>query len=186
MTITPSGWAAATAIVEIQAGPRVEQNAAREGRLASGPAGPYRARWIWCGPEQTLRNKAARPEWADDLTGRDGYSYPLPAVVPMTFAEGMQPVHAGGVVYALDQEGKAYAIDLKDGTTRWVGENPGGSVASPVVVGRLLGSGWRVHCPDTSGDPGPRCPMPDPTPGTPDPAEGTGTFALPPPTGVSA
>jgi hypothetical protein len=118
--------------------PQFQQNAAREGRLAVGPAGPYRARWIWCGPEKTLRNKAARSEWPDDLAGRDGYSYPLPDSVPMTFAEGMQPVHAGGVVYVLDQEGKAYAIDLKDGATRWVGENPGGSVASPVVFDKLL------------------------------------------------
>jgi hypothetical protein len=56
----------------------------------------------------------------------------------MTFAEGMQPVHAAGVLYALDQEGCAYAINTSDGTTRWVAQNPGGSVNSPAIVGDRL------------------------------------------------
>jgi hypothetical protein len=85
-----------------------------------------------------LRNKAARSEWNDDLTGRDGYSLPLPKRVPMTFAEGMQPVHAAGVLYALDEEGAAYAIKTTDGSTLWIGKNPGGSVNSPVQVDNKL------------------------------------------------
>ena len=118
--------------------PQFQQCAERHGRLAAGPAGPYRARWIWCGPKTVLRNKDCEPGWQGDLTGRDGYSYPLPESVSMTFAEGMQPVHAGGVLYALDQEGLAYAIDTSDGLTRWTGKNPGGSVNSPLVAGDFL------------------------------------------------
>jgi hypothetical protein len=118
--------------------PQFQQNAQRHGRAPIGPAGPYRARWIWCGPQAVLRNHASRAEWGDDLIGRDGYSYPLPKSVPMTFAEGMQPVHADGVLCALDQEGQAYAIDIADGSTRWVGLNPGGSVNSPLIAGSLL------------------------------------------------
>jgi hypothetical protein len=118
--------------------PQFQQNAQRHGRASAGPAGPYRARWIWCGPQTVLRNHASRADWADDLTGRDGYSYPLPKSVPKNFAERMQPVHAGGVLYALDQEGLAYAIDIADGSTRWVGRDPGGSVDSPVIAGQYL------------------------------------------------
>lgn len=134
LTLSLFGSAAASA----QDWPQFQQNAQRHGRLATGPAGPYRARWIWCGPDLVLRNKAVNSQWKDDLSGRDGYSYPMPAEVPMTFAEGMQPVHAAGILYALDQEGSAYAINTSDGTTRWVGRNPGGSVNSPAIVGDRL------------------------------------------------
>ena len=116
--------------------PQFQQNAQRQGRLTEGPGGPYRARWIWSGPDSVLRNKESKAGWKDDITGRNGYSYPMPKSVPMTFAEGMQPVHAGGVLYALDQEGKAYAISMDDGSTKWVGNNPGGSITSPAVAGQ--------------------------------------------------
>lgn len=118
--------------------PQFQQNAQRHGRIEKGPSGPYRARWIWLGPQTQLRNKESRADWKDDLTGREDYSYPMPAEVPMTFAEGMQPMHAGGVLYALDEEGRAYAIGMADGSTKWVGENPGGSINSPVIVGAVL------------------------------------------------
>jgi outer membrane protein assembly factor BamB len=132
-------WAAlAQAQTQAQDWPQFQQNAQRHGRLSDGPAGPYRARWIWLGPQHQLRNKESRAGWTDDLTGRDGYSYPMPKEVPMTFADGMQPVRAGGVLYALDEEGRAYAIDAADGSTKWVGQNPGGSVNSPVIAGSLL------------------------------------------------
>src|SRR5258706_8024077 len=108
--------------------PQFQQNGQRHGRLQSGPVGPYRARWIWSGPDAVLRNKDCKAEWKDDLTGRDGYSYPMLKSVPMTFAEGMQPVHSGGTIYALDIEGQAYAIGMDDGATKWAGRNPGGSV----------------------------------------------------------
>src|SRR5882724_8395878 len=82
--------------------PQFQQNSQRNGRLETGPKGPYRARWIWCGPETVLRNKECKPDWKDDLTGRNEYSYPLPKTVPMTLAEGMQPIHTNGVLYVLD------------------------------------------------------------------------------------
>jgi len=118
--------------------PQFQQNAQRHGRLEAGPQGPYRARWIWCGPQTVLRNREANPNWTDDLTGRAGHNYAMPDSVPMTFADGMQPVHANGVLYALDQEGLAYAISMHDGSTIWIGKNPGGSTVSPAVVGNLL------------------------------------------------
>lgn len=118
--------------------PQFQQNSQRQGRAETGPKGPYRARWIWLGPDFTLRNKAANPQWKDDLTGRDGYSYPMPKAVPMTLAEGMQPIHKDGVVYVLDQEGPAYAIAMHDGTTKWIGKNPGGSTNTAVIAGKLL------------------------------------------------
>jgi len=118
--------------------PQFQQNAMRHGRVSKSPTPPYRARWIWFGPDYILRNKDSKPGWKDDLQGRDGHSLKLPKSVPMTFAAGMQPVHAGGLLYALDQEGKAYAIDMDDGTTKWIGANPGGSIGSPAVVGKVL------------------------------------------------
>lgn len=118
--------------------PQFQQNSQRQGRVETGPKGPYRARWIWLGPDTTLRNKAANPQWKDDLTGRDGYSYPMPKTVPMTIAEGMQPIHKEGVLYILDQEGQAYAIAMEDGSTKWIGKNPGGSTNTAVIAGKFL------------------------------------------------
>jgi outer membrane protein assembly factor BamB len=134
-----------TSGAEAQDWPQFQHDAQRQGRLTVGPTGPYRARWIWCGPQTVLRNNESHVGWQDDLKGRDGYSYPLPGSVPMTFAEGMQPVHAAGVLYALDQEGLAYAINSEDGSTRWIGNNPGGSVNSPVVADNVL------VCPSVAG-----------------------------------
>ena len=64
--------------------PQFQQNAERHGRIANGPAAPFRARWVWFGPEHILRNKESNPQWTDDLRGRDGFSINLPASVPMT------------------------------------------------------------------------------------------------------
>ena len=49
--------------------PQFQQNGQRHGRLAAGPVGPYRARWIWLGPNNVLRNRDSQPGWSDDLTG---------------------------------------------------------------------------------------------------------------------
>src|SRR5262249_13051668 len=61
---------------------------------AEGVAPPYRARWIWCGPDRILRNKASNPAWPDDLSlgDRPGVNYPMPARVPLTFAGRAQSV----------------------------------------------------------------------------------------------
>ena len=118
--------------------PQFQQNAQRHGRSVDGPDGPFRPRWIWFGPDNVQRNKNSNASWKDDLDGRDGHSLDLPKTTTMTFSEGMQPVHADGVLYALDQEGQAYAINMDDGATKWVGKNPGGSLGSPAVVGKVL------------------------------------------------
>lgn len=115
--------------------PQFQQNAQRHGRLEAAPEAPYRARWIWCGPKTTLRNRNSNPNWQENL---DPPSVPLPQSVPMTFADGMQPVHRDGVIYALDQEGQAYAIAMADGSTKWVGQNPGGSMNSPAIAQDVL------------------------------------------------
>jgi len=47
--------------------PQLAREAGRTAHALNGVPPPYRARWIWCGPERTLRNKAANPAWPDDL-----------------------------------------------------------------------------------------------------------------------
>jgi putative pyrroloquinoline-quinone binding quinoprotein len=111
------------------------------GRTACSPLGvapPYRARWIWCGPELTLRNKAANPAWPDDLGigTRAGTNYPLPAKVAFTFAGRAQPVTADGNVFIGDMEGKVYGLSLDNGQTLWTGANPGGTCAALAVAGK--------------------------------------------------
>jgi outer membrane protein assembly factor BamB len=119
------------------------QLAREPGRMAHAPRGvppPYRARWIWCGPEKTLRNKAANAAWPDDLAlgTKAGVDYPMPERVPFTLAGRAQPVVAGGKVYIGDLDGKVYGLSLDDGQTLWVGENPGGTCAALAVVGELV------------------------------------------------
>lgn len=112
-------------------------------RTASAPAGvppPYRARWIWCGPDKTLRNKAAQSGWPDDLAaGADpGVNYPLPDRVSFTFSGRTQPVTAAGKVFIGDMDGHVYAMALDDGRTIWVGANPGGTCAALALVGQVV------------------------------------------------
>jgi hypothetical protein len=131
---------ALAAAVGAQDWPQLGGNAARTGFVAKGVAPPYRARWIWAGPQTTLRNKASNPAWADDLhlgNGK-GADYPLPAVVPFTFAGRVQPVVAGDRLFVGDMDGKVYAIALDDGRTLWVGNNPGGTCGSAAVVGDVV------------------------------------------------
>ncbi|MGO9202939.1 MAG: PQQ-binding-like beta-propeller repeat protein [Limisphaerales bacterium] len=101
-----------------------------------GVAPPYRARWIWCGPDKTLRNRAADPAWPDDLAvgTQPGVNYPMPERVPFTFAGRAQPVAAGGRVFIGDMDGTIYAIALQDGRTLWANPNPGGTCAALAVV----------------------------------------------------
>jgi hypothetical protein len=81
--------------------PQFQQNGQRNGRLAAGPVGPFRARWMWLGPNDVRRNKDSQPGWSDDLTGRDGSSCPLPRSVPMKTRLGGPAV--GGI--AADETG---------------------------------------------------------------------------------
>jgi putative pyrroloquinoline-quinone binding quinoprotein len=117
------------------------------GRTACSPVGvapPYRARWIWCGPGKTLRNRASDPAWPDDLADgtHPGVNYPMPARAPFTFAGRVQPVVAGNRVFIGDMDGRAYAIDRDDGRTVWTGANPGGTCGTAaVVVGTVVVTG---------------------------------------------
>jgi hypothetical protein len=120
-------------------------NAARTNYVPQAVSPPYRARWIWCGPGQTLRNKAAHPQWPDDLRlghGK-GADYPLPAAVPFTFAGRMQPVTSGTRAFVADMDGKVYALARADGKTLRVGDNPGGTWCRPWSLAFSL-TGCRV------------------------------------------
>ncbi|PYJ02769.1 MAG: hypothetical protein DME25_15265, partial [Verrucomicrobia bacterium] len=119
------------------------QLARESGRAAYAPHGvspPYQARWIWCGPERTLRNKAANAAWPDDLPvgTKGGVDYPMPDKVSFTLAGRAQPVVAGGKVFIGDLDGKVYGLSLDDGGTLWIGENPGGTCAALAVVGEVV------------------------------------------------
>lgn len=131
------GWQGATASnVRAADWLQLGANAARTHYVADAVLPPYRARWIWCGAGQTLRNRAANPLWPDDLRlghGK-GADYPLPATVPFTFAGRMQPIVAGDRAFVADMDGKVYAIALADGKTLWVADNPGGTCGTAAVV----------------------------------------------------
>src|SRR5262245_40582482 len=72
--------------------PQLQGNAERTGHTPDAVAPPYRARWIWCGPSLTLRNKESQSGWPDDLRAREGYSCPLPRTVEFTIANSVQPI----------------------------------------------------------------------------------------------
>jgi hypothetical protein len=117
--------------------PQLAREPGRTAHASQGVPPPYRARWIWCGPERTLRNKAANAAWLDDLAlgTKGGVDYPMPEKVPFTLAGRAQPVVAGGKVFIGDMDGRVYALSLDDGRTLWVRENPGGTCAALAVAG---------------------------------------------------
>lgn len=115
--------------------PQLQRDAARTGRTMDEVAPPFRARWIWLGPAQTLRNNQSAAGWPDDLTSRSGYSYPVPAAVPFTISGSAQPVVSGGRVFIGTMEGGVYAIDANDGTTLWSAVLPGGTMGAGAVDG---------------------------------------------------
>ncbi|HXT40491.1 MAG TPA: PQQ-binding-like beta-propeller repeat protein [Candidatus Angelobacter sp.] len=118
--------------------PQLQRDAMRTGRTSDSVAPPYRARWIWCGPSLTLRNRDSQSGWTHDLRAREGYSYPLPATVDFTLANSVQPVVAGGRVFVGSLEGTAYAIDANDGATLWSASLPGGTSVAGAVVGDVV------------------------------------------------
>src|SRR5436309_13008670 len=81
--------------------PQLAHDAARTAHAPNGVAPPYRARWIWCGPDRALRNQESNPAWPDHLdTGADrGANYPMPERVSFTFSGRSQPVLAGVSVF---------------------------------------------------------------------------------------
>lgn len=120
--------------------PQLARDSARTAHAPRGVPPPYRARWIWCGPEKTLRNKAANSAWPDDLAlgTNAGVDYPMPEKVPFTLAGRAQPVVADGKVFIGDMDGKVYCLSLDDGRTLWVAENPGGTCAALAVAGDVV------------------------------------------------
>src|ERR1044071_2389398 len=68
--------------------PQLGRDPARTAHAPGGVPPPYRARWIWCGPERTLRNKAANAAWPDDLGvgTKGGVDYPMPERVAFALA----------------------------------------------------------------------------------------------------
>jgi hypothetical protein len=119
--------------------PQHQANAARNGCTSDSVAPPYRARWVWLGPGQTLRNKSSVAGWPDDLQSREGYTYPnLPTAVDFTLADSVQPVLAGGRLYVGSMEGTAYAINSDDGSTAWTNSLEGGTVATAAVAGDVV------------------------------------------------
>lgn len=118
--------------------PQLQKDAARTGRTSDVCPPPFRARWIWLGPNKTLRNKYSNAAWPDDLKGRSGYNYPMPTSVPMTLADMVQPVAYRGMVYVGSMEGKAYGINASDGSTAWEASLPGGTIATAAAVGNVV------------------------------------------------
>jgi outer membrane protein assembly factor BamB len=118
--------------------PQLQMNATRTGRTTDSVAPPYRARWIWCGPTQTLRNMNSVAGWPDDLTTRSGYSYPIPSSVSFTIAETVQPVLSSNRLFIGTMDGNAYAIDDFGGSNLWNASISGGTVASAAVAGSIV------------------------------------------------
>lgn len=112
--------------------PQLQRDAARSGHAPTSVKPPYRARWVWFGPDWVLRNRNSEDGdlWKDDLTSREGHSYRMPQAVDFSFAGGMQPIVEGGRVFVADMQGNVYGIDFDTGETLWTARQPGGSMFS--------------------------------------------------------
>lgn len=137
----PTRWLACLVAIAAAAGgpasaiaedwPQLQRDAARTGRTTDTVPAPFRARWVWFGPEDVLRNRQSKPgdpAWTDDLTSGPGRNYRMPESVPFSFAGSMQPIVADGRVFVGDVQGRVYAIALDDGSTLWTAPNPGGTL----------------------------------------------------------
>jgi outer membrane protein assembly factor BamB len=119
--------------------PQLQRDAARTGRTSDTVAPPFRARWVWLGPNQTLRNQASVPGWPDNLAATEGYTYPsLPTNTSFTISDGVQSVLVGGRLFIGSMEGAAYAIRADDGATVWTNSIPGGTTTSAAVAGSVV------------------------------------------------
>jgi len=122
--------------------PQFQHDAQRTGRTVDTVFPPYRVRWIWLGPNNTIRNILSNSSWSGlpnsgnippgtVISNVSGIS--LPNSVPFTFASSMQPVIASSKVFVGDLDGKAYAINENDGTTLWISSIPGGTLTAAAV-----------------------------------------------------
>lgn len=118
--------------------PQFQRDAARTGRTTLSIPPPYRARWIWCNPGLTLRNQQSETGWPDDLTSRNGYSFPIPATSAQTISGAVQAIVKGERLYFGTMEGKAYALQLNNGATQWEANIAGGTVVSAAVLENLV------------------------------------------------
>lgn len=125
-------------------------DAARTGRTIDSPSSAqYRLRWLWMGPNTTVRNHKANTSWSGpDILPGDivDQKTTLPKSVPFTINWGVQPIYVQGVLYLGDMDGSLYAINAMDGSTKWSAQNPGGTLstvlfASNTVIVNSL-SGW--------------------------------------------
>ena len=107
--------------------PQHQAQPTRSGTTHDSVTPPYRARWIWCGPGLTLRNRDSETGWTNDLRAREGYSYPMPRSVGFSLANSAQPIVVSNRVFIGSLEGTAYAIDAADGATLWQTPLSGGT-----------------------------------------------------------
>lgn len=129
-----------------------QRDAGRTGRTHVSVPPPYRVRWIWCNDTLTLRNQESEDGWSDDLTSRNGYSFPLPDTAFVTIDQGVQPAVVGNRLYFGTMEGQVYALNFFDGATLWSNDLPGGTLVSPLVGGDLVvfaGARGIIHAFDT-------------------------------------
>lgn len=124
--------------VNITDWPQFQQNSKRHGRSHINLPPPYRPRWIWVGPDLTLRNMESEDGWSDDLTSRPGYSFPIPDSVGFTISGSVQPVIKGERLYFSTMEGNAYALDINDGTTLWANDLGAPCIVSAAVLNNLV------------------------------------------------
>jgi hypothetical protein len=118
--------------------PQLQAHPTRSGRTPDSVAPPYRARWIWCGTNLTLRNQESAPGWTNDLRAREGYSYPMPGTVGFSLANSVQPIVIDNRVYVGSLEGTAYAINADDGSTAWQQSLPGGTSVSAAGTDEVI------------------------------------------------
>lgn len=104
--------------------PQLQKDAARNGRTLDSVAPPYRARWIWLGPNQTLYNSAGLTSFPNGL---------MPASVNFTIAESVQPVIKNGRVFVGTLDGTAHAINSDTGATLWSANLDSGTGCSAAV-----------------------------------------------------
>lgn len=120
--------------------PQLQCNAQRHGRSEIEVPPPYRARWIWFGPDHVLRNRQSRTAagWDADLTSEEGKNYPMPRSQPFCFAGSMQPIYTAGRLFAADCQGRVYALDGDDGRTLWTAELEGGALWPGAATDRIV------------------------------------------------